>query len=75
MILWRLRGYSDPDGEYEGGVAECAIERAADGYRLLVVHCGNVQADERHAGIEAARAKAEMLRAELIALGWSDAQN
>lgn len=75
MILWRLRGYTDPDGEYEGGVTECAIERAADGYRLLVVHDGNVQADERHAEIEAARAKAEMLRSELIGLGWSDVQS
>ena len=75
MILWRLRGFSDPDGEWEGGETECAIERSEDGYRLRVVHGGQIQADERHAGIESARAKAEMLRAELIALGWSDVQS
>ena len=75
MILWRLRGYSDPDGEWVGGMAECAVERVAEGYRLRVVHEGSVQADESHATIETARAKAEMLRAELIALGWSDVQS
>lgn len=34
---------------------ECAIERAEDGYRLLVSHDGDIQVDERHAAIETAR--------------------
>ena len=38
MILWCLRGYTDPEGEFEGGEVECAIEHAEDGYRLLVSH-------------------------------------
>ena len=28
MILWRLHGYADPEGEFEGGEVECAIEHA-----------------------------------------------
>lgn len=46
MILWRLRGYSDPEGEFEAGEVECAIERAEEGYRLLVVRSGEVQVHE-----------------------------
>lgn len=73
MILWHLRGYTDPEGEFEGGEVECAIERAEDGYRLLVSHDGEIQVDESHATIETARGKAEMLRADLLKKGWSEA--
>ena len=31
MILWCLRGYTDPEGEFERGEVEYAIERAEDG--------------------------------------------
>ena len=73
MILWCLRGYTDPEGEFEGGEVECAIECAEDGYRLLVSHDGEIQVDERHATIETTRGKAEMLRADLLKKGWSEA--
>ena len=52
MILWHLRGYSDPEGEFEGG---------------------EVQVDESHATIETARGTAEMLKADLLKKGWSEA--
>ena len=64
MILWCLRGYADPEGEFEGGEVECAIERAEDGYRLLVSHDSEIQMEESHATIETVRGKAEMLREE-----------
>ena len=73
MILWCLRGYTDPEGEFEGGEVECAIECAEDGYRLLVSHDGEIQVDEGHATIETARGTAEMLKADLLKKGWSEA--
>ena len=43
MILWRLRGYADLEGEFAGGEVECAIEPSEDGYRLLVAQDGQIQ--------------------------------
>ncbi|OFV95844.1 MAG: hypothetical protein A3H28_08910 [Acidobacteria bacterium RIFCSPLOWO2_02_FULL_61_28] len=74
MILWTLRGYADPEGEFEGGEVECAIERSEDGYRLVVAHDGEIQTHESHASIETARGKADALRADLLARGWSEVQ-
>ncbi len=71
MILWCLRGYTDPEGEFEGGEVECAIERAEDGYRLLVSHDGDVQVNESHGSLDMARGRAEMLKADLLKKGWS----
>ena len=48
MILWTLRGYSDPEGEFENGEIVCVIERCEDGYRLLLQHNGQVQLHENH---------------------------
>lgn len=70
MILWTLRGYSDPEGKFEGGEITCAIERAEDGYRLLVEHDGEIQVHESHAEITTARGKADLLRADLEKQGW-----
>ena len=74
MILWRLRGYSDPEGEWEGGEVECAIEMSEDGYRLTVTHNGEIQSDQYHARIENARGKADILRADLLKKGWSESE-
>ncbi len=70
MIVWRLRGYADPDGEFAGGEVTCAIERAEDGYRLLVAHDGEIQIHESHAAIDTARGKADLLRDTLLKQGW-----
>ena len=70
MILWHMRGYTDPDGEFEGGEMACAIDQAEDGYRLVVFHDGKIQAEESHGSIDTARGKAEMLKADLLARGW-----
>lgn len=72
MILWRLRGYRDPEGEWEGGVAECALERTEDGYRLFVTNNGEILSDESIDRLETARGKAEMLRSDLLARGWRE---
>ena len=48
MILWRLRGYSDPECEFQGGDVVCSVERTSEGYRLLVEHAGQIQTDETH---------------------------
>lgn len=71
MILWTLRGYSDPEGEFEGGEIVCAIERSEDGYRLLVEHNGEIQIHESHGRIETARGRAELLKDKLIKQGWT----
>ena len=55
MILWRLRGYADPEGESSGGEMACSIEKSEDGYRLLVEHDGEIQLHESHASIDTAR--------------------
>ena len=72
MILWCLRGYTDPEGEFEGGEVECAIERAEDGYRLLVSQDGEIQVHESHGSLDTARGRAEMLKADLLKKGWSE---
>ena len=46
MILWTLRGYSDPEGEFPSGEVVCAVERSEDGYRLLVEHDGEIRLHE-----------------------------
>ncbi len=71
MILWRLSGYSDPRGECGGRDVVCSISKLASGYRRLVDHRGDVQADEIHASMESARRRAEALRAELTRQGWA----
>ncbi len=73
MILWHLRGYTDPEGEFEGGEVECAIEHAEGGYRLLVSHDGEIQVEESHGSIDTARGRAELLKADLLKKGWSEA--
>lgn len=74
MILWRLRGYSDPEGEVAGSEVVCSIERMPSGYRLLVEYESKVQADEMHVSAAAlAQEKAEALRAELLKQGWTAA--
>ena len=50
----------------------CAIERSEDGYRLLVEHDGEIQLHENHCEMATAAGKAEMLRDDFIAKGWSD---
>lgn len=73
MILWTLRGDSDPEDTFEGGEVTCAIERAEDGYRLLVEHNGEIELHESHAEIATARGKADLLRADLERQGWRQA--
>jgi hypothetical protein len=48
MILWRLQGYSDPEGEYTPSEVVCSIERLTTGYRLLVEHGSELQIDEMY---------------------------
>ena len=71
MILWTLRGYSDPEGDFESVEVVCSIERSEDGYRLLVEHDGEIQIHESHAAIDTARGKAQLLREKLEAQGWT----
>jgi hypothetical protein len=71
VTLWRLRGYSDPEGEFQGGEIICAIEKSEDGYPLLVEHDGEIQIHESHGRIETARGKAQLLREKLEAQGWT----
>jgi hypothetical protein len=72
MILWRLRGYSDPEGEFSGGEMTCSIEKSEDGYRLLVDHDGEIPLHESHGRIETARGKAEVIKAELLSKGFTE---
>jgi hypothetical protein len=72
MILWTLRGYSDPEGEMEGGEIVCAIERSEDGYRLLLEHDGETQLHESHGRIETAREKAQLLKETFLEQGWRE---
>ena len=71
MILWRLRGYADPEAEFSGGEVVCSIERLTSGYRLLVEHGSTVQVDEMHVSAAAAQEKAEALRVEMVKQGWT----
>ncbi len=57
MIVWHMRGYTDPDGEFEGGEMSCAIEHAEGGYRFVVWHDDEIQTEEIHGSIDAARGK------------------
>ena len=70
MILWRLCGYTDPEGEIEAGEVVCSIERAEDGYRLLIEHDGEIQTHESHASVETARGRADMIKRTLLDQGW-----
>ena len=72
MILWTLRGYSDPEGE--GGEIVCAIEQSEDGYRLLLEHNGEIQLHESHGRIETARGKADILKETFLKQGWREEQ-
>jgi hypothetical protein len=72
LILWKLRGYSDLEGEFEGGELTCSIERSEDGYRLIVEQDGEIQLHESHGAIETARGKAEIIKAELLSKGFTD---
>jgi hypothetical protein len=71
MILWRLQGYSDPEGEYAPSEVVCSIERLDARYTLRVEHGSTVQINEIHASAAAAQEKAEALRAELLKQGWT----
>src|SRR6476659_10078373 len=66
MILWTLRGCSNPEGEFEGDEIVCAIEQSEDGYRLLLEHDGEIQLHESHGRIETAREKADILKKTLL---------
>ena len=71
MVLWRLRGYVDPEGEYRSRDGVCSLQKRNEGYRLLVEHGNQVQVDERHGSVQEAQARAEALRAKLIKQGWN----
>jgi hypothetical protein len=71
MILWRLHGYADPEGEYARSEVVCSIERVTSRYRLRVKRGGTVQINEPHASATAAQEKAEALRTELLKQGWT----
>jgi hypothetical protein len=50
----------------------CSIHRSAEGgYRLLVKHGEEMQADEGYLSALSARIKANALRAELMNRGWT----
>ena len=71
MILWILQG-ADPEGMFETGEVTCSLERAEDGFLLVVSHEGDVQVHESHGTVESAQGKAEALRQELMALGFRE---
>jgi hypothetical protein len=73
MILWRLHGYPDPEGEYVRSEVVCSIERSTSGYRLLVEHERTMHVDEVHASATAAQGRAQALRAALLKQGWTAA--
>ena len=73
MILWRVRGYADTEGEVAGSEVVCSIDRLPTVYRLLVEHGSMVQVDELHVSEAAAHQKAEALKAELLKQGWTAA--
>jgi hypothetical protein len=75
MILWRLHGYSDPEGEFSGGEITCSIEKSEDGYRLLVEHDGEIQLHESHSEMATARGKADLITEQLIGQGWMTAES
>lgn len=68
---WRLHGYVDPEGKFEGGEVVCSIEACQGDYYLLVAHDGELETRQRYASAHEAVMKAEDLRAELLAMGWT----
>lgn len=70
MILWQMRGYTDLDGQFEGGEMSCAVEHAEGGYRFVVWHDGEIETEEIHGSADTAVGKAEMLKSDLLARGW-----
>jgi hypothetical protein len=67
MILCTLRGYSDPEGELEGGEIVCAIERSEDGYHLPLEHNGEIQLQENHGRLRRRAGRRRCLKESLQA--------
>ena len=71
MILWRLRGYADPEGERAASHVECVVERCEQGcYQLGVIHNGETQIQESHESIRTAQDRADAVRTKLLLVGW-----
>ena len=60
VILWCLRAYADPDGEYSGGEND-VLDRKIE-----------IQLHESHREIATARGKAEAIKAELLNKGFTE---
>ena len=73
MILWRLRGYADPEAECAPSEVVCSMERLTAGYGSFVEHGSTVQVDEMHPSAAAAQENPETRRAELLKQGWTAA--
>jgi hypothetical protein len=71
MILWRLRGYADPEGDFSGGEMTCSIEKSEDGHRLLVEHDGKSNFT-RATARWTARGKADVVKTELLTRGFTE---
>lgn len=63
MILWRLRGITS---EFV-----CSIQRAPNGYRLVVRGADDTALEQLLPNVGHARLKAARLREELIEIGFS----
>ena len=63
MILWRLCGVSTD--------FVCSIEKKRRGYYLVVRSASSVVVDDVLPDIRRARWKADMIRAELLAMGYT----
>ena len=63
MILWRLRGITS---EFV-----CSIQRAPNGYRLVVRGAGDTALEQLLPNVGHAQMKAARLREELIEIGFS----
>jgi hypothetical protein len=66
MMLWRLRAVTSSE-------IACSIEKAGDAYRLIVRRGDRIEHDERMEDVTTARARAALLRAQLLALGLTSA--
>jgi hypothetical protein len=62
MILWRLNGISSN--------FVCSIEKGRRGYRLLVRAASTTVVDDVLPDIRRARWKADMIRSELLEMGY-----
>jgi hypothetical protein len=62
MILWRLYGISSD--------FVCSIEKARGGYRLVVRAAAGTVVDDVLPDIRRARWKADMIRSELLEMGY-----